>query len=287
MTPLHFAARRLLVLCLALASAAAGATALEDQIAGKSMPHTTLAGKSVKVHYVRLHTQVVGHEKMAAQFRALQGMCVEGRRRLGLPVAARIESPSLAHGMDRDMYWSPNRHAVYQRRHDYHMADDCGLVERELFTAELWSAAGTCYFNLTEGTREGQCDMAKHAAAPVLAGPLRDGGFDAKMAKLAADPRMAAILAQGKKVTGNTRPTGETRTLLGISCEIWASDLLPGGTVCRARGGSFAPSAMAGNDAQAGIVLQVHSPGATMSEPAEARLDADVSAAIFTPESVH
>jgi len=281
------AACRTLALCLTLTSAAASATALEDQVAAAPMPHTTLGGKTIKVHYVRLSNQMADHEAMAKNMRQLQALCAAGRRAAGLAVAARLESPSLAHGLLRDMYWSPNRHVIYERRDAYHVAEDCGLVEHEVLKAELWSAAGTCYFNLSEGTKKGECDLARHAAAPAVAGPLRDGGFDAKMAKLAADPRMAAIVAQARKISGNSRPTGATRTLLGIECEVWTSDLTPGATICRARGGSFAPSAAAGNDAQAGILLEVDNPGKQKSEAVEARLDADVSAAIFNPESVH
>ncbi len=46
-------------------------------------------------------------------------------------------------------------------------------------------------------------------------------------------------------------------------------------------------SAAAGNDRQAGILLEVDYPGKQKSQAVQAQLDADVSAAIFNPESVH
>lgn len=280
--------RAVLLMTLVLASAAAGATALEDRIAAAPMPHAALGkgADSVKVHYARMNSNVDASKSVAtlrATIRQLRDLCVAGRAKAGLPVGSPLELPAMAHGPNKDIYWSANRRITYARVYDAHIADDCSLVEQEKYTAELVSSKGRCVMDLLAHTSEGVCDPAVHAAAPAVAGPLRDGGYDAKMASMAADPRMAAIVAQAKRLTGDAGPTGETRQVLGITCEVWRVARMPDARVCLARGGSFAPSAMAGNPAQAGIVLVSENPGVSESRAVEAKLDVDMNAAIFSP----
>ena len=283
-------ARRAALLCLAVASSVACAgTALEEQILRTPMPHTQLAqgGPSVKVHYVRLHTDANESNiprTMADSFKQNMMVCVKVKQKMGMRANPPAALPQFANGVHKDTYVSANRRITYLHQYVAVVNDtDCSLKEFESHTATLSSANGSCKIDLVARTAQGQCDGALHAGAPVPVGAPGNPAMQAQVARMAADPRTAAAAAQLQRMISGAGPgadavagpSGVRKRVLGIECEVFNG--AAGSSECRARGGSF--------QVPLGLVLEGRLAALSVSTAVQAKLDADVSASIFTPHS--
>lgn len=106
---------------------------------------------------------------------------------------------------------------------------------------------------------------------------------DDALRQLAADPRMAAAVASIRSalVSSNTA-TGKTRVILGLECEVWNQPAAPGGgTACYTKKGSFIASREAGHEA--GMLLDFDSKYGFKMKAVSAKLDANVTRAVFLP----
>lgn len=281
-SPSTFAQHGAALLCLAVASSAAWAgTALEDQILRAPMPHTQLgqSGPSVKAHYVRLHTAASESNipsTMADSFKQNVLVCVKAKQKIGVRATPPAAFPQFANGVHKDTYVAANRQITYLRQYMAVVSEaDCSLKEIESHTATLSSARGSCKIDLVARTARGQCDAALHASAPVQGAAPGNAGMQEQMARMAADPRTAAAAAQLQRMMAGAGPSGVRRRVLGIECEVFNG--AAGGSACRARGGSFQYGA--------GLVLEDRIAGISVSTAVQAALDAQVSAATFTPHA--
>lgn len=253
------------------------------------MPHTQLAqgGPSVKAHYVRLHTDASESNipsTMADSFKQNMLVCVKAKQKIGVRTTPPAAFPQFATGVHKDTYVAANRQITYLRQYMAVVSEaDCSLKEIESHTATLSSARGSCKIDLTARTAQGQCDAALHASAPVQGAAPGNAGMQEQMARMAADPRTAAAAAQlqrmmagaGPGANAVAGPSGVRRHVLGIECEVFNG--AAGSSVCRARGGSFQNGA--------GVVLEDRIAGTSVSTAVQARLDAQVNAAVFAPHA--
>lgn len=277
------------LLAIALSAPLASAqTALEDKVFKAPMAHTQITGGTpLKAHYVRLVT--AGQDTKMADMSAKmlqEGLraCLAEKTATGAKANPPKVLPKLSNGVVTDTYYAPNRQVTYRRHYQAGLnATDCSLDEYETHEAVVESSIGSCKLDMMTGQSEGQCNMAAHAKAPVTPAPAREDNLEAQMAKMAADPRTAVAAAQMRKLVGNKGggPTGEKKTLLGIECDVVQG--MGMARVCRARGGSFKPATFAG--ANPGIILEDRLEGVSESKAVQAKLDADISAAVFAPQA--
>ena len=253
------------------------------------MPHTQLgqSGPSIKAHYVRLHTGASESNipsAMADSFKQNVLVCVKAKQKIGVRATPPSAFPQFADGVHKDTYVAANRQITYLRQYMAVVSEaDCSMKEIESHTATLSSARGSCKIDLVARTAQGQCDTALHAGAPVQGAAQGNAAMQEQMARMAADPRTAAAAAQlqrmmagaGPGANASAGPSGVRRRVLGIECEVFNG--AAGSSACRARGGSFQYGA--------GLVLEDRIAGISVSTAVQAKLDAQVNAAVFAPHA--
>ena len=279
------ARRHAAALSLALAALPCQAgTTLERQAEAdaKTAPHQRLGPvtKPVLVHYVHLKDEFQTSPLTQGGMRQLRQavpFCVEGRRRLGLPVNPPPSLPDQLRRSHTYEYAGPNRTITYSLNYHATMAEDCSLLEGISLNAKLRSTKGTCTIDITRKTARGVCDATGHAdALPKPAGGDAPS-LGASLAPLAADPRMAGQIAALRQLPGaDKQAAGPRRTIAGVECQM--IEPMNGIRGCVSRAGSFVPTVNAGR----GMSLYVEFAKDVMVAT-DARFDLPLDPAIFTP----
>lgn len=268
---------------------ACASTSLEQSVINAPMPHRGQfsGGARVKVHFVRLHVDLVPADtvKKIALLPERVRICMEANRHLGLASNPPLDYPDLNAGANTDTYWARNRRIVYQRGYLARLNADCSLKEEESFTATLTSSRGSCQIDLIAKTAEGVCDADAHAGAPAAVLPEAGrGSMQAALARMAADPRGAAAAASIMRLVGPSAGlTGQKKTILGIECDVINGPANSNITACAAHGGSFQPAVSTGNNGEVGMTLENVKPDSVVARATEAQLDAQVGSAVFAP----
>lgn len=287
MTRIPFTAIAIALAMAAFAEPAAASTALEKKVLTYPMPHSALpsGGPRVKVHYTRIHLNPQGYkavEELAKGLKQQIALCVGLRRQMKAPANPPSEMLDFALGLHRDTYLANNREITYERRAAFKMNDDCSITGTEHHEAILSSSKGSCRIDLTNKTAAGDCDRTGHADALANPPVPRIGSAEKKamMERMARDPRTAQYAKQMQALQGkDAGDTGRKKTILGIECDVVTLSGVLASTQCYAH----PPAGSAAGDAGAGgILLELKSENGN-SEAVEAKLDADVSSAIFVP----
>lgn len=277
-----------LLLCCGLVSAG---TPAEEKLFTATMPHESLAGGkgSVRVHHVRLQGYLEGNPSdkiRLAQLKDAVLACVRRHQSAGRDVAAPTEWPDHLLSSREDIYYAKNRRIRYSTVIGYGLnPSDCSLLEHISRTADLVSSKGACDVDLASRTARGTCPADGHANAPTRQVPLdASSGGDEALKQLARDPRMAAAVASIQKALASTNPAaGKTKVILGHVCEVWDQPGAPGGgTACYTKSGSFVANREVA-PAEVGMLLDFDSQYGFKMRAISAKLDANVSPAVFSP----
>jgi len=271
-----------LLLCLA-APWASATRPIEDTIFKASMPHEQLtSGTKVRVHYVS--RRVVGAMGLRDTVPVLQKQvreCVASLQREHRPVNPPTAWPEDSmHENRTDSYYAKNRGITYEHGVYFSVNQaDCSLLELESRTARLQSTKGVCEIDLIKKTAHGVCDAKGHADAAYMAPVAPDPTFIAERIK--TNPGLAALAALGGNAPLVPKPTGASKTIDGVKCEVTVGGGPFAGTLCFMRGGSFVPSAMAVDSGE--IIMDGDLGQHGLITGRRAKLDALVSDAVFTP----
>lgn len=283
--------RRAMTLLAAMALCAPGAHATTPQeatIFKAAAPHQQYpGGPKVAVHRARLHgTWGPGQSSadVKADYQKQVQACVQGHEGSGMPLNPPTTWPDAAAPTRFDIYLALNRTIRYSSGTAFLVnQNDCSLISKIVASATLTSSHGSCNIDLVEKTASGWCDAGGQASAPFEKKrplPTKEA-LDAHLKQLAADPRMAPVLAATQKLAAANAPTGAHKVILGIGCDVWPFP--GGGTMCMAPGGSFKPGQTAGDSDYGGLLLEMRAnPGHTL-DAVEAQLDDSVGGAVFTP----
>lgn len=278
-----------LLLCCGPISAA---TPAEEKLFKASMPHEGLAGGSelVRVHYVRLQGYLEGNPSnkvRLGQLKEAVNACVIRYQAAGRTVRPQIHWPDYLLSSREDIYFAKNRSIRYSTVIAYGLNPaDCSLIENVSRTADLVSSKGACDVDLTSRTIKGSCSADGHASAPARQNhPDTASGGDEALKQLAQDPRMAAAVASIQNALASSKTaTGKTKVILGLECEVWDQPAAPGGgTACYTKKGSFIPSREVEHEAEAGMLLDFDSRFGFKMKAVSAKLDANVTQAVFLP----
>ncbi len=278
----------LITLAVTALTPATASTAVERQVLAPPMPHTQLApgGARVKVHYTRVHNNPANNKsakQMAAVIKQQIDLCVGLRRQAGAPANPPKVLPDFTLGFHRDTYVARNRQITYKRQHAFKVNEDCSMSESEHFDAVLSSSKGTCQVNITEKTAKGNCDSTGHANA--VANPpmpkLTTAETKAMMDRALRDPKTAQYMRQVQGLMGKgAGPTDQKKAILGIECDVVRLAGVLESQQCIARP---AASTAAGDGGASGLLLELKSTDKGDVDAVEAKLDADVGSAVFTP----
>ena len=268
------------------------ATPAEEKLLKALMPHEELAAGSslVRVHYVRLQGYLEGNpvnKVRLAQLKEAVNACVKRYQAAGRAVRPQTDWPDYLLSSREDIYYAENRSIRYSKVIAYGLNPaDCSLMENVSLTADLVSSKGVCDVDLTLRTAKGSCSTDGHASAPVRRNhPDAASGGDEALKQLARDPRTAATVTsiQSALASSNT-PTGNTKVILGLECEVWDQPAAPGGgTACYTRKGSFISSREVGHNAAVGMLLDFDSKYGFKMKAVSAELDTKVTQAVFLP----
>ena len=278
-----------LLLCCGPISAA---TPAEEKSFKSLMPHEDLAagGNLVRVHHVRLHGYLEGNPSnnvRHAELKEAVNSCISRYQNAGRAVRVQSDWPDYLLSSREDIYYADNRRIRYTTVIAYVLnPTDCSLMENVSRTADLVSSRGACDVDLASRTAKGSCSADGHAGAPASGNRLdAASGSDEALKQLARDPRMAAAVASIQKALASSKTaTGKTRVILGLECEVWKQPAAPGGgTACYTRKGSFIPGREVGHEAEVGMLLDFDSKYGFKMKAVSAKLDTNVSPAVFTP----
>lgn len=279
----------LLLFCCGPISAA---TPAEEKLFKASMPHEELAGGSnlVHLHHVRLQGYLEGNPSnkvRLAQLKEAVNACANRYQAAGRAVRVQSHWPDYLLSSREDIYYAENRSIRYSTVIAYGLNPaDCSLIENVSHTADLISSKGACDVDLTSRTAKGFCPADGHASAPVRRNhPDAVSGGDEALRQLARDPRMAAAVASIQDALASSKTaTGKTKMILGLECEVWDQPAAPGGgTACYTKKGSFIPGREVGREAEAGMLLDFDSKFGFKMKAVSAKLDTNVTQAIFSP----
>lgn len=275
----------------ALLAAGAGATTQEEEaLARAKSPHQlyTHGGTAVKVHRVRLDGHLdpeSGNDAVIAKLKKDVAQCLasNGPKSALKPTTS---WPTYFMSGRVDEYVAANRRIRYQSGLTYSMHPaNCGLVGEISSAATLQSSKGICQIDLLKKTAHGDCDRNGHADAPVP--KPASGSSDGVMRRMAANPAMAATLAQMKALQEfQPARTGERHTVLGARCDVWRQKLRNSGdsaTYCYASGGSFVPAGAPEAGGPGGLALESDTPKSFRYMAVEVGMDSEVDSAVFTP----
>jgi hypothetical protein len=262
---------------------------IEDVVLNSPHPHESAGGAKVRVHYVSRHT--LDPQGPGVTLKALQQSvqkCVAAVTKSGKKVNPPTAWPEEAVIESRiDSYYARNRSITYT--HSVHFGVnpiDCSLSDSEYWTAVLESSYGTCDIDLVHKTYQGKCDSKAHeqAAVKVMAPTPPPGQQEADLAKMKANPQMAAMAASLQTVFGGApRYTGGVKTFDGVKCDVVATTTPHKGTQCFMRSGSFVPSAQAVASGASNILLEMNVPNVGMQVADRVKPNTDVGASVFTP----
>ena len=278
-----------LLLCCGPISAA---TPAEEKLFKAPMPHEELAGGSnlVRVHHVRLQGYLEGNPSnkiRLAQLKDALTACATRYQAAGRAVRPQTDWPDYLLSSREDIYYAENRSIRYSTVIAYGLNPaDCSLIENVTRTADLISSKGACDVDLTSRTAKGSCSADGHASAAARRNRLDAASRGAEALKqLALDPRMAAAVASIQNVLASSNTaTGKTKVILGLECEVWDQPAAPGGgTACYTKKGSFTPSREVGREAEAGMLLDFDSKFGFKMKAVSAKLDTNVTEAVFLP----
>ncbi len=278
----------LLAICIQSTPARA-ATEAEDAMNKAAMPHESLGarGAMVMVHLVSLHGYLQGRPDDATRLTQLHAEvedCVRRNSARGIPSKPPRAWPDHVISSRIDSYSARNRTIRYSSSLAYSVNPlDCSLMETKNHTAHLFSSQGTCDIDLREQTAHGACDAAGQAnARPPQRVPLpTTAQINAVERNAATNPAMAALLAAMRSHPPSG--AGERKTVAGLECDVWPNPFDPGARNCLSRGGSFAAADVTGNLGQSGMALEMTSVAGVNMLATQAKLDALVNSAVFTP----
>ena len=237
-------------------------TPAEAAMAAAPMAHEVAdtGGPRVNAHYVRLDGYLAGLPDNAArlqQLRSAAEACVATQRAAGHPLHQPAQWPAYANGMRTDTYATAGSTVVYQWHIAYAIdATDCRLLTNTSFSASLTWPGGTCAVDFNAGTATPGCADAPATVSVAPAAPRRG---------MAARSTASAV----------------RKTILGIDCVVRPAPLMVG-TVCQSLGGSFVAAHVQRFD-QYGMTLEMDTEIGPRLHAVAARLDAEVSAAVFQP----
>jgi hypothetical protein len=263
---------------------------IEDVIFKAPMPHEQGGGggDKIKVHYVSRHTlDRIGKGETVKLLQQEVQKCVASPAKKGAKLNPPKSWPDESTDEIRtDSYYTLNRGITYQHGVHYGVNYvDCSLVEMESSTALLTSSYGRCEIDLLKKTYQGECDPKGHEQAKVTPLPPMPSAAQQKadFAKMKANPATAAMAAamQGAMAMAD-KPTGVFKTFDGVKCEVVAINAALKGTKCVMRGGSFVPPAEA-EETGPGVTLELNLPNVGAHVADRVKLDAFVSASVFTP----
>jgi hypothetical protein len=278
-----------MLLCCGPISAA---TPAEEKLFKALMPHELLVAGSnlVRVHHVRLQGYFEGNPSnkvRLVQLKEAVNACVTRYKTAGRDVRLQTDWPDNLLSSREDIYYAENRSIRYSTVIGYGLNPaDCSLMENVSRTADLVSSKGFCDVDLALKTAEGSCSADGHASAAVGRRRLDSAsGSDEALKQLARDPRMAAAVASIQNALASSKTaTGKTRVILGLECDVWEQPAAPGGgTACYTRKGSFIPSREVGHQAEAGMLLDFDSKYGFKIKAVGAKLDTNVTQAVFSP----
>ena len=266
---------------------AAATTPAEEALTKAPMPHVLLDanGPKVVVHRARLHGFLLGKDDKAAlaQLKAGVQRCVKGLNGgAGKPPTA---WPDYVISNREDMYIAANRSIRYSYGIAYVLhPTNCSLLEGKTARASLTSALGHCSIDLLEKTAIGKCGKDGHAGAPepVRSAPTSPAQAITQALKSGVSPQVAAALKQTLAMAGG--PTGEKKTILGLSCDVWTMPMtIMPGTFCLATGGAKFPVNAGTYSGQEILNLESQTGQIVTATAIEAQLDDSVPAAVFAP----
>ncbi|WP_157360025.1 hypothetical protein [Caldimonas brevitalea] len=199
-----------------------------------STAHAQHADDKVEVHHVRL-TGHTGDAKFDRDYTLkVHAGCVERNRAMGWPVKTQsvADLPPVLHQLEIDFYYASNRMLQLHRHIDYYLDQkDCSIPRTETRLTYLDSSAGLCTMHHERGEASGDCDSGAHAhASPEHWQALAPSGPDSKMMTAPLPPdlppeirdRVEAHRQQRRESPPWPQPTGERRTMAGVSCEVYA-----------------------------------------------------------------
>lgn len=274
----------------AVALHAVAGTALEEAVNANAMPHMKLGGADVTVHFTRMRYQ--RSESVAAEMLKLLSSrvdrCVSDYKKAGKAVNPPKSWPDMTVEATNDTYWAANRAIQYQRTYLADVsAKDCSLEEKEMYTAELQSAAGKCTIYLLDGGTRGVCDPGAHAAAAARPAS-RSTAPVPSMAQVipglaSADPKFAAALAKAQKSMGGAAAaSGQKKSVAGVACDVYP--MPGGGSHCSTRAGKMVAPALFTNADINGLMIEAVYPKGHVIKAEQVQFDTKVSAAIFAPQ---
>ena len=284
--PSTFPALFLLLILEGAVPAVRATTGLEADWNKRPMPHSSLTtgGPQAQVHMVAMR-EVLGDTSVntarLADLKARIQKCVEEKQRHAEPSRPPRIWPDHTISSRVDTYASANRAISYYMTVLYDVDySDCSLTEEWGHRARLVSISGSCEIDLKKKTAQGVCGADGHAAAKRPFRRPRPDKAELAVAErdAAHNPSAAAFLA-ARRNFGAAGPIG-SKTILGVRCDVVKT---PYGTSCLSRGGAFPSYLATAEPVESSMVLETVSEIAITSYAVEARLDTQVSAAVFTP----
>jgi hypothetical protein len=265
----------------------------EDKLFHAPMPHEYLghSGTKLKVHRVRMDGYMESEPDNQAQLlKWKQGVkeCIAYNAEHGRSSNPPADWPKYTLGMRTDTYVAANRVISYSTVTAYGFNPDCSLRGVYGSTAQLLSTKGSCYIDLVKKTTRGVCDASGHTDAIVQWKRLMPDNVQsrANIDKMAADPRYAAMFAGVRRELARQTPTGQTKTLAGVKCEVFnqipRSEGGNGGTICLLLGGELTPP-VTGLTAAGRIGIEVDGEIGAKLKAVDVSLDTEVSDRIFVP----
>lgn len=248
-------------------------TPLEREISAEPPPHKrglAAAGPRISAHWVRQVAYLNGASVRAEQMRQAKASvdaCITTHRAHGLPVQLIEQWPDELQRYTFDIYTTPSLYVSYSRSSSYAVnAVDCSLLEFETSNVSIRSSAGFCDIDRIQGISSGDCDMARHRAAPPDTHPeLRQ-------------PRPP------KGLPGVAYATGETKNIAGAMCDVVTDPLAPGGTQCYARSSSFNGfGGVAFHKQGTPLSLEARSDGGVISTAEQIQFDLSVADSVLLP----
>jgi len=272
-------------------SDAGATTPAEVAMNNAPMPHVSLRGEpKIRVHLARIQgfrEGVPDRQTHMAMLRRDVEQCVARRRRDGMAANPPSPWPDYATSIRKDGYVSGNREITYLRLINYVMVrEDCSLHEALSHSANLVSNSGTCTIDLIKKTARGFCDAHGHAHAPP---PIKNKPLTAEQAATMEKARnggMGAAMAEAmRKMDAHKNGPHPMKTLLGVRCEVMRSpgNSDPAENSCIILGVPFDFMASSHTGIVPAIELEARSRHGFNLDPVEARADAEVDPAVFTP----
>jgi hypothetical protein len=259
----------------------------ERALANTPLPHQKLAAgrDSVKVHWARVHGYVQGKDGPEALLNDLKERfrdCAQLAREAGRDPQPPKEWPDYVQSIQSEIYQGTNRTIRYDTTLLYGISPmDCRLTESRGAVAKLWSMNGVCAIDLVEKRADGACDSKAHAAAPVES-PYTHARATSPNGGNANDPQVQVALKKAMQQFGPVA-TGERKTIAGIECDVLTLKVGVESSECISRGGSFAGWHGTPRWTGAHLILESSWVGGIYSRAVEAKLDAQVNAAVFAP----